>query len=210
MRFEREMVRLYAVTDRTWLRGRTLEEVVEEALRGGVTMVQLREKELPHEAIVSEARQLTALCHRYGVPLLVDDDVAACVEAGADGVHVGQSDMAVSRARAVVGPEHIIGATAHNEEEAVRAQADGADYIGSGAAFGSLTKKDARPIDRKEYRRITAAVTIPVCAIGGITQNNIGELNDAGLAGAAIVSGIFAAEDITKTCLTLKNLSLRL
>lgn len=198
-------LRLYAVTDRSWLgqngqKEQTLYEAVESALKGGVTMVQLREKTLPKEQILLEAKQLLPLCHSFHVPLIIDDDVDICLEAGADGVHVGQSDMAVTKAGAILGPDKIIGATAHNAAEAIKAEKDGADYLGCGAAFGSDTKKDAKSIDRKEYQKITAAVHIPVCAIGGINQDNILELQGYGLKGAAIVSGIFAAPDIEAAC----------
>lgn len=205
MRFEADMIRLYAVTDRTWLHGRTLPEVVEEALRGGVTMVQLREKNLPEEEMIREAKDLVSICHARNVPLVIDDSVPVCLASGADGVHVGQSDMAVARARELLGPDRIVGATAHNVEEAVRAQRDGADYLGSGAAFGSSTKKDASAIDRARYREITGSVSIPVCAIGGITISNISLLRGYGLKGAAIVSGIFAQRDIEAACRKLKE-----
>lgn len=200
MKFEDNMIRLYAVTDRTWLRGRSLAAVVEEALRGGVTMVQLREKHLSAAELLAEVRELLPLCHDYGVPLIIDDDVNVCLEAGADGVHVGQSDLAVSKTRQLLGPDRIVGATAHNVAEAVKAEQDGADYIGSGAAFGSSTKKDASSINRETYRDITGSVHIPVCAIGGVNADNILELRGYGLKGAAIVSGIFAAPDIEAAC----------
>lgn len=187
---------LYAVTDRSWLNGRTLEEVTREALEGGASLVQLREKHLSGEALVLEAKSLTALCHRFGIPLLVDDDVEAARLGGADGVHVGQSDMAVEKAREILGEDAVIGATAHNTEEAVLAEKAGADYLGCGAAFGSATKKDAKPIDRNEYRSITAKVSIPVAAIGGIDAGSIEELSGMGLSGAAVISGIFAQQDI--------------
>lgn len=196
MALQREALRLYAVTDRRWLGGRTLAGAVEEALLGGVTMVQLREKQLAGEALRREAEALQVLCRRYGVPFLINDDAELCAALGADGVHVGQEDMSVRSARTLLGPERIVGATAHNVEEAVRAEAQGADYLGCGAAFGSRVKTDARPIALSEYARITAAVNIPVVAIGGINAENIGLLRGAGLAGAAVVSGIFAAEDI--------------
>lgn len=210
MKFKREMLRLYAVTDRTWLRGRSLAEVVEEALQAGATMVQLREKNLGDEGLLREAKELTALCHCYNVPLIVDDNIEVCREAGADGVHVGQSDMAAAKAREVLGPDAIIGVTAHNVSEAVKGEADGADYLGSGAAFGSATKKDAHAIDRESYRAITSAVRIPVCAIGGIDENNIGQLRGYGLAGVAVVSGIFASDDIGRSCRRLLGESAQL
>lgn len=200
MKFLREMIRLYAVTDRRWLGEMSLCEAVEQAIRGGVTMVQLREKHLAEEKLIEEAKDMVKLCHRYAIPLLIDDDVHACLISGADGVHVGQSDMAVAEARKILGPDAIIGATAHNVSEAVEAERQGADYLGCGAAFGSSTKKDASAIDRDEYRRITSSVRIPVCAIGGINQGNISRLRGFGLGGAAIISGIFGEPDIQGAC----------
>lgn len=207
MKFKADCLQLYAVTDRAWLKGRSLNEVVEEALRAGVTMVQLREKEMNSSDLLKEALELRELCHRYKVPLLIDDDVEVCRKADADGVHVGQSDMAVKKAREILGPDKIIGATAHNVKEALAAEADGADYLGCGAAFTTTTKKDAKPIDRSSYRDITSAVHIPVCAIGGITEDNIRELCGLGLSGVAVVSGIFASGDIETSCRNLLAVS---
>lgn len=192
----RECLRLYAVTDHRWLRGRSLESAVEEAILGGATMIQLRDKNMTEADIIAEAVTIRRLCERYQVPFIVNDSAEIALACGADGVHVGQDDDSITYARAVLGPGAVIGATAHNVEEAVRAEQQGADYLGCGAAFGSATKKDARPIDRAEYRRITSAVHIPVVAIGGITEDNIAGLAGAGLSGAAVVSAIFAAEDI--------------
>jgi thiamine-phosphate diphosphorylase len=203
MNFNEKCLRLYAVTDRSWLSGRRLEDVVEEALRAGVTMVQLREKEMRSEEVLSEALLLRDLCHHYQVPLLIDDDVFVCQKADADGVHIGQDDMKVKRAREILGPDKIIGATAHNVREALQAEADGADYLGCGAAFGTKTKKDAKPMDRNTYRDITSAVHIPVCAIGGISEDNIRELSGLGLDGVAVISGIFASGDIERSCRNL-------
>ena len=149
MKISPDKLRLYAVTDRTWLGKESLEEAVEAALRGGVTILQLREKQAPHEELVKTAMRLKPLCRRYGVPLIINDDVEAALEADADGVHVGQEDMAVAEARRILGPEKIIGASAHNREEALEAQRQGADYLGSGAVFGSSTKKTPQPCPGK-------------------------------------------------------------
>ena len=184
---------LYAVTDTSWLRGRTLAQQVEEALRGGATMVQLREKELQGEALEQEAREILALCRQYGVPLLINDDVMLAKKIGADGVHVGQDDMSAAKARELLGEDAIIGVTARTVEQAVAAQKAGADYLGSGAVF---TKKDAKPMDPAYFQQICESVSIPVVAIGGVTLDNIRELEGRKMSGFAIVSGIFAAEDI--------------
>lgn len=208
--WSRSCLKLYAVTDRTWLNGRSLYDVVEQSLRGGVTMVQLREKNLDDAAFTDEARRLLPLCRRYQVPLIINDRVSVCLDAGADGVHLGQDDLSVAEARRLLGPDAIIGATAHCAEEALEAQRQGADYLGVGAAFGSQTKRDAKPIDRGEYRRITAAVKIPVAAIGGINQDNIMQLCGAGLAGVAVISAIYASGSIEEAAARLLELSRRL
>ena len=187
---------LYAVTDTSWLRGQTLAQQVEAALRGGVTMVQLREKELEGEALEQEAREILALCRRYGVPFLINDDVMLAKKIGAEGVHVGQSDMGAAQARAILGPDAIIGVTARTIEQAQEAEKAGADYLGSGAVFGTSTKKDAKPLDPAYFQQICESVSIPVVAIGGITADNIRQLEGRKMTGFAIVSGIFAADDI--------------
>ena len=210
MRLEPSRLRLYAVTDRAWLHGGTLADAVAAALRGGATLVQLREKSLDPADLLSEARQLTALCHAHGVPLLVNDNVEIALAAGADGVHVGQSDMAARRARALLGPDRILGVSAHNAAEAVAAQADGADYLGCGAAFVTGTKLDAHPVSAETMRAVTAAVDIPVVAIGGIDAGNILQLQGRGLAGVAVVSGIFAQPDLTAAARQLYTLAGRL
>ena len=187
---------LYAVTDTSWLRGQTLAQQVEAALRGGATMVQLREKELEGEALEQEAREILAVCRKYGVPLLINDDVMLAKKIGAEGVHVGQSDMAAAEARSILGPDAIIGVTARTVEQAQAAEKAGADYLGSGAVFGTSTKKDAKPLDPAYFQQICESVSIPVVAIGGITANNIRQLEGRKMSGFAIVSGIFAAQDV--------------
>lgn len=187
---------LYAVTDRAWLNGRTLAEDVEEALKGGVTMVQLREKEMDQDDFIAEAREIKKLTDRFGVPLIINDNIEVCLTVDASGVHVGQDDMAAGDVRAKIGPDKILGVTAKTVEQARAAQAAGADYLGSGAIFGSTTKKDARSMTEERLKEIAASVEIPVVAIGGIDADNVMKLVHLGLAGAAIVSGIFAQPDI--------------
>ena len=207
MKLTNEMLRLYAVTDRAWLRGRTLFEQVEDALRGGATRVQLREKALDEDAFLREAIALAKLCHRYGVPLLINDNVEIARRSGADGVHVGQEDMAAEEVRDILGSDMIVGVTAKTVEQALRAQDAGADYLGSGAVFGSSTKLNAKPMTRETLSAITHAVSIPVVAIGGIHSGNILELAGTGIAGVAVVSGIFAAENIEEECRLLRRLA---
>ena len=207
MKLESSKLRLYAVTDRSWLNGGRLVDAVAAALDGGATFVQLREKALDPADILAEARQLAALCHARQIPFVVDDNVDIALAAGADGVHVGQSDLAARRARALLGPDKILGVSAHNAAEALAAQADGADYLGCGAAFVTGTKLDAHPVSAETMRAVTAAVDIPVVAIGGISAANIGQLNGRGLAGVAVVSGIFAQPDITAAARELYRLA---
>lgn len=195
MKLEAQQLRLYAVTDRACLRGRPLRAAVAAALDGGVTLVQLREKQLPPAAFLEEARALAALCHARGVPLIVNDNLEVALAAGADGVHVGQGDLDARRARALLGPGKILGVSAHNPAEARAAEAAGADYLGCGAAFATATKPDARPVSAETMRAVTAAVRIPVVAIGGITAENLPQLRGRGLAGVAVVHAIFAAEN---------------
>ena len=180
----------------------TLFEQVEAALRGGATMVQLREKGLAEqdfEGFLEEARRMHELTARYGVPLIIDDNVEIALKSGAEGVHVGQNDMDAGEVRRLLGPDRILGVTAKTVEQARRAQDAGADYLGSGAVFGTSTKADAIPMSMERLREICASVQIPVVAIGGICLENIGRLAGSGVAGATIVSGIFGAEDIEGT-----------
>lgn len=191
-----ESLRLYAVTDRTWAADEAaLFCQIEAAVRGGVRIVQLREKHLAPAAFLEEAKRFTALCRRLGAVGIINDDAETALKAGADGVHVGQSDLEAGRARAFLGPGKLIGVSVHSAEEARAAQAAGADYLGAGAAFATGTKTDARPISRETLQAITAAVDIPVVAIGGIGRENVLELKGLGLAGVAVVSGIFAQPD---------------
>ena len=202
MKFCREHLLIYAVTDRAWTGRMTLFEQVEAALRGGATMVQLREKGLAEqdfEGFLEEARRMHELTARYGVPLIIDDNVEIALKSGAEGVHVGQDDMDAGEVRRLLGPDRILGVTAKTVEQARRAQDAGADYLGSGAVFGTSTKADAIPMSMERLREICASVQIPVVAIGGICLENIGRLAGSGVAGAAIVSGIFGAEDIEGT-----------
>ena len=204
MKFAEEMLRLYAVTDRSWVGAQTFCEQVECALRGGATCVQLREKNLDRDAFLAEAKDLKVLCARYGVPLIINDNVELALEVGADGVHVGQEDMDARDVRSLIGEDRILGVTAKTVEQARRAQQAGANYLGSGAVFGSATKTNAKPMSRELLQTICASVSIPVVAIGGIHSGNIGLLAGTGIRGAAVVSGIFAEPDIEGACRILK------
>lgn len=205
MKFSEEMLQLYAVTDRSWLGNQTLAQQVEEAIKGGATMIQLREKELDDEAFVSQALALKEVCNRYHIPFIVNDRVELAIKIGADGVHVGQEDMQAQNVRKLIGNSMILGVTAKTVEQAIAAEKAGADYLGSGAVFGSATKTNALPLSREKLHEICASVKIPVVAIGGICRDNVLKLKDTGITGAAIVSGIFAAEDIEAECKELKQ-----
>ena len=200
---------VYAVTDRAWIGKMSLCEQVEAALKGGATMVQMREKSLTDDTVqdyLEEARSLRALTERYSVPLIIDDNIKLALLCGADGVHVGQNDMDAAQARALLGSDKILGVTAKTVEQALKAQEQGADYLGSGAVFGTSTKADALPMTMERLGEICRSVSIPVVAIGGICLENIGKLKGSGAAGAAVVSGIFGAEDIEGTVRQMREM----
>ncbi len=207
MKCSKETMLLYAVTDRSWVGKQTLYEQVESALKGGVTCVQLREKKLDQTAFLEEAVEMKKLCSKYGVPLIINDNVDVALKCGADGVHVGQSDMAAGNVRKAVGDKMIVGVSAQTVEQALAAQAAGADYLGVGAVFPTSTKSDAREVSRQTLKDICAAVDIPVTAIGGINKGNISALSGTGIDGVALVSAVFAAENTEEECKILKKLS---
>jgi thiamine-phosphate pyrophosphorylase len=205
MHLERESVRLYAVTDRAWLKeGESLAQAVEKAIKGGATFIQLREKTLEHDELKALALEVQAVCKRYAVPFVINDDVELAAEIDADGVHVGQGDMEVKNVRAILGRDKIIGVTAATVEAALSAERRGADYIGAGAVFHTDTKANTKPVTREELYNITGAVTIPVVAIGGIKRDNISYLEGLNLDGVAVVSAIFAKDDVFTAAKELK------
>ncbi|MCR4926674.1 MAG: thiamine phosphate synthase [Lachnospiraceae bacterium] len=204
MRSDKKDLLLYAVTDRHWLSGRKLSDVVKESLEGGVTFVQLREKELDEETFLKEAKELKELCRQYNVPFVINDNVELAKKVDADGVHVGQSDMETGDVRAMLGPEKIIGVSAQTVEQAVLAEKRGADYLGVGAVFKTGSKADADDVSFETLKAICDAVSIPVIAIGGITLENVKELSGSGICGIAVISAIYAAEDIRKAAAELK------
>ncbi|MCI7546125.1 MAG: thiamine phosphate synthase [Treponema porcinum] len=187
---------LYAITDRHWLNGQTLKSQVEKALKGGATMIQIREKDLNEKDFLLEAEELLALCRSYNVPFIVNENVELAVKVGADGVHVGQSDMNARDVRALIGNDKILGVSTQTVEQALFAQECGADYLGVGAVFPTGSKDDAEVLDRKTLMDICKAVSIPVVAIGGITKDNVRELKGTGIAGISVISAVFAQKDI--------------
>lgn len=207
MKCNAEMMLLYAVTDRAWVGKQTLLEQVEDAIKGGATCIQLREKVLDEESFLQEAMQMKELCTKYSVPFIINDNVEIAIKSNADGIHVGQSDMAASNVRALVGEDMIIGVSVQTVEQALAAQEAGADYLGVGAVFNTTTKLDASEVPLETLKAICEVVSIPVVAIGGINKSNLLELTDTGVDGVALVSAIFAVKDIESECKELLSLS---
>ena len=207
MNCAKEDLLLYAVTDRHWLNGRSLIEVVKESLEGGVTFLQLREKELDDESFLKEAKELKALCREYKVPFVINDNVEIAIKTDADGVHVGQSDMEAGDVRKRLGPDKIIGVSAQTVEQAVLAEKRGADYLGVGAVFPTGSKDDADDVSFDTLKSICEAVSIPVVAIGGISKENAIKLKGSGICGVAVISAIYAAPDIKEAAYELKEVT---
>lgn len=205
MKCAKENLLLYAVTDRHWLDDRTLKEVVLESLEGGVTMLQLREKHLDEAHFLEEAKELQMLCRSWHVPFLINDNVEIALAMNADGIHVGQSDMAAGDVRKKLGDDKIIGVSAQTVEQALLAEKAGADYLGVGAVFPTSSKDDANEVTYETLKAICSAVSIPVVAIGGITQENVHQLAGSGICGAAVISAIYAKPDIKKAAAELKK-----
>lgn len=210
MNCDKNSLLLYAVTDRAWLQvGETLLGRVRDAIEGGATFVQLREKDLDHAAFLAEGREIGALCREMGVPFVVDDDVDLALACGADGAHVGQSDLAAGEARKKLGPDKILGVSAQTVEQALAAERAGADYLGVGAVFPTGSKADAEDVSLDTLRAICRAVSIPVVAIGGIGAHNVEQLRGSGICGVAVISAIFAAKDIRAAAAELKTRTLQ-
>ena len=210
MKCDKNMMLLYAVTDRAWTEKMSLYEQVEAALKNGVTCVQLREKDLDEEAFLQEAIEIRKLCKEYQVPFIINDNVEIAVKCGADGIHVGQEDMVAGEVRRRVGDAMILGVSVHTVEEARQAVHDGADYLGLGAVFPTSTKADADQMTSETLRDICSAVDVPIVAIGGINRDNLLSLAGSGVDGAALVSAIFSAEDIERNCQELRALAERM
>lgn len=207
MKCDKKDLVLYAVTDRTWLGKRTLYEQVEEALKGGATFIQLREKELDDEMFTKQAFELKELCRQYNVPFVINDNVDVAIKVNADGVHIGQKDMEAGYVRSVIGEDKILGVSAQTVEQAILAEKMGADYLGVGAVFSTNSKADAEDVNYETLKAICDAVNIPVVAIGGIGAGNVHKLTGSGICGIAVISAIFAADNIEKATSRLKTLA---
>ncbi|WP_334304969.1 thiamine phosphate synthase [Peptacetobacter sp.] len=198
---------LYAITDRHWLNGRTLSQQVRECLEGGATIIQIREKKLSEEEFLEEAKEIQSLCKEFNVPFIVNDNINIAAKIKADGVHVGQEDMDAKKVRTMLGENAILGVSASTVEEALKAEKDGADYLGVGAVFNTSTKDDADSVSFDTLKEICNSVSIPVVAIGGISASNILELKGSGIDGVSVISAIFASDDIKEATKNLKELA---
>ncbi|MDD6703306.1 MAG: thiamine phosphate synthase [Clostridiaceae bacterium] len=205
MKLSKDDLLLYAITDRKNLDKKMFFEKIEEALQGGVTILQLREKELDEDSFINEAIEVKNICRKHGIPLIINDNVNVALKSGADGVHVGIEDMPIDEIRRTVPDSFIIGATCKTVEQAQSAERLGADYMGVGAVFPSPTKKNAVRITREQLKEICASVSIPAVAIGGISLENVDELKGGGMSGIAVVSAVFSADDIQKAASLLKE-----
>ena len=187
---------LYLCTDRELMSTDTLEEAVEQAVRGGCTVVQLREKDCTSLEFYETAKKVKEITDRYQVPLIINDRVDIALAVGADGVHVGQDDLPAGEVRRILGPDKIVGVSAGSVKEAVKAEEDGADYLGVGAMYATSTKEDADVTSREELLRIREAVDLPIVVIGGINRSNYRNFKGIGVNGLAVVSAVIAADDI--------------
>lgn len=207
MKFDKNMLALYAITDRKCIGDRGLEYSVEQALSGGATMIQLRDKEVDFDTLCKEADSLLKICQKYNAPLIINDNADVVIKTGADGVHLGQNDMELVKAREILGKDKIIGGSARTIELAQKAEQSGADYIGCGAVFGTLTKADAKYIGTQRLKEICTSLSIPVVAIGGVNAGNISQLEGCKISGVAVVSALFGAENVYTSAQELRKLA---
>lgn len=207
MKASKESMLLYVVTDRTWLGQNSLIEQVEQTIAAGATFLQLREKSMAYDEFVREACEMKKLTDRYGIPFVINDSVEVALAAGADGVHVGQSDKSAKDVRQFLGKNKILGVSVVSPEQAILAEQDGADYLGVGAVFSTSTKLDADTVSYDTLQQICSAVSLPVVAIGGICQENILQLKGSGIDGIAVISAIFAQRDIALATKKLRSLA---
>lgn len=207
MKIDKKSMLLYVVTDRTWLGENSLVDQVEDTLKAGATFIQLREKDLPFEDFLKEAKELKNVTDRYKVPFVINDNVEVAIKCNADGVHVGQEDMNARNVRNLIGEDKILGVSASTVKEAKAAEENGADYIGVGAIVSTSTKEEAKVVSMDTLKDICHAVSIPVVAIGGINEENVLKLKGSGVDGICVISAIFSKENIYDASKKLYNLS---
>ena len=206
MKLDKKSLLLYAVTDRMWLNGRTLAHDVEQTLLGGATFMQLREKDTTYEEFLRQAKEVKGVCKKFGVPFVINDNIDIALAVDADGVHVGQSDMEAGSVREKLGADKVLGVSVRTVEEARLAWERGADYLGVGAVFHTSTKPDAGDVTLAQLKEVCNAVPIPVVAIGGISRENVALLAGTDIDGVAVVSALFAAQDIQGATAEMKKM----
>lgn len=206
MKLNKKSLLLYAVTDRKWSDNDTFYTHIEESLEGGVTFLQLREKNLDTDSFFKEAIKIKELCKKYNVPFIINDNVEIALKSNADGIHVGQDDMNAKEVRKLIGNDKILGISVQTVEQALLAQEQGANYLGVGSIFTTTSKDDAKNVSINTLKEICNAVNIPVVAIGGIDKNNIKQLSKTGINGIAVISAIYANKNIKEATATLKKL----
>lgn len=197
----KEKLELYLVTDSDMLKGRDFYKVIEDSIKGGVTMIQLREKDALGKEFLEKAYNLRKLTKKYNIPLIINDRVDIALLVDADGVHVGQKDIPAKEVRRLIGKDKILGVSARTIEEAMRAKEDGADYLGVGAIFSTTTKLDAKNVKEEEVKKIKEDVGLPMVGIGGLNLGNIQKTFNYGLDGYAVISAILGAEDVYSECI---------
>jgi thiamine-phosphate pyrophosphorylase len=207
LKVDKSSMLLYAVTDRMWLKNTSLASQVELAIKGGVTFVQLREKDISFDEFLSLAKEVKAVTDKYRIPFVINDNIEVALTCDANGVHVGQHDMEAAKVRAKIGENKILGVSVQTVEQAVTAEKNGADYLGVGSVFPTSTKLDADTVSFDTLKAICDSVSIPVVAIGGINRYNVFELAGSGVAGIAVVSAIFAQSDVQQASSELRKLS---
>lgn len=206
MKLNKKSLLLYAVTDRKWSDNDTFYTHIEESLEGGVTFLQLREKNLDTDSFFKEAIKIKELCKKYNLPFIINDNVEIALKSNADGIHVGQDDMNAKEVRKLIGNDKILGISVQTVEQALLAQEQGANYLGVGSIFTTTSKDDAKNVSINTLKEICNAVNIPVVAIGGIDKDNIKQLSKTGINGIAVISAIYANKNIKEATATLKKL----
>ena len=206
MKFTKESLKLYVITDRSWIGNRSMPEEVEKTLKSGATCLQIREKNISYDEYVSKSIELRKICNKYNVPFIVNDNIEVALASGADGVHVGQKDILNKNVRSIIGSDKILGISANSIELAIAAEKAGADYIGVGSIQISPTKGESKILSTEYVNEICNSVSIPVVAIGGINEQNILRLKGIGIAGVAVISAVFGKEDVAEATYKLRKL----